>query len=51
MKKQEAKAEWKTLLGDPKISKSRDQRGWITMPAIWVFTPGPQLRVAAVYIV
>ena len=37
LSKQEAKAEWKTFLSDPSIPKSKDQRGWLTMPALHSF--------------
>lgn len=39
MKSEEAKQRWKDLLADPKIPKTNDQMGWVTMPALHVFEP------------
>lgn len=37
IKSEEAKKRWKDLLADPKIPKTNDQMGWVTMPALHVF--------------
>ena len=39
MPSKDAKVKWQELIGDPQIPKSKDQMGWITMPAIHVFSP------------
>lgn len=43
MSKEKAKAEWQIMLADVTIPKSKDQQGWLTMPAIHQFKRAPQL--------
>ena len=46
MKKDVAKDEWKTLLADPKVPKSEDERGWVTMPALSSVKSDPQILLS-----
>ena len=39
MDSKEAKAKWTEMIGNPNIPKTKDQMGWITMPALHVFSP------------
>lgn len=42
MKKATAKEHWRDFLGDDSIPRSKDQMGWLTMPALHVFKLGPK---------
>ena len=46
MDKEVAKEEWKTLLADPKVPKSEDERGWVTMPALSSVKSGPKILMS-----
>ena len=35
---EEIKQRWRSLLGDTAIPKSKDEEGWLTMPALAVFS-------------
>ena len=44
-KKERAKLEWKEMLADATVPKGKDQMGWLTMPALHVFSSGRPMFV------
>lgn len=48
LNKKEAGDQWRLMLGDPSVPKSRDQMNWTTMPALHIFRSRAQFHVTRV---